>query len=1035
MAAGENKLQIYVNGGFYYSNRYVTVDGDNKPLYDVNIPLLGVVGETFRGPAFKPIFITEYIDGNQNKFTAKDVFNSVFGDTNDYETYNATGNLRYELAVVANRYLEASKQIFVTRVLGLSGYDAGKAWAITLRSNIDTDTLMEGPLINQNMLFTLVFDSNSQLTSFTSNNTNVQSLINNGVFDDADNFNFYRNLTNATLYNLTNKFNSNLILTNENVIVKTGVTLTNVSMINRSYDLLTGTTAVFSGEVRNISVNVYGDVEDVVVAVLRSRGKYVDSLLNFEVSGGSSNIGFNSEYKPASSNITKSFLVTGTTNGVLIKDTDFNSGPISLKNIKNALGTSPFDDVNSPIFVSELYDNMLNSLISEGKIRGIKMSLIEYGDKFKNYKQHYQKPETPWIVSQVFGSSIFRLFKCLSLHDGEYGNNQIKITITNIDLTDFTFDLVVRAIDEPDDSGVFVENYIACSMNPVFENFIGRKVGTYDGEYPQKSNYITLEISDDYDVDNSVPAGFLGYPIKDYSDTVSGVAKNPIIKYKTDYTTITNSGFVMSDDKDKVSLGICKYTINGQPINNFDLDMFKHIGATNYSPETYWTGTTNGFHLDSGVNGAKLNNYKVYAGNNQYYTPKLFFNTGPEPFTDEATVSFNSSNNYYLKQHRKFTLVLYGGFDGWDIYREERTFGDRYQTGKDLGDLGYTYGYFNKYSSDNSNYAITSDYYAFLDGIATFRNPEETPINLFATPGIDVFKNTNLVEYTIDLAEDVRQDILYLPTLPDTDIDNGNDANRLLVDDVIDTINNEYDTTYAALYWPWITNVYNNPIFVPPTCEVVRLMAEAGDLFKVVSGIKLGELGIDNERIYVRAIQRGSNTLLDNGIFYKTIKQLPEYLTDEEMNLLYANRINPLNTFMKGEDYGVYLWGNKTLQNIYTERNLIPIEVLKNQAYIPIGRSRISIRRLLLYLKVLVTNRLKKYLFQQNDNINKNNIKIELDSLMKELVGKQAISEYSIQIDDINTNIDSYTLSGKINFKPYNSLEYVEFLFDVPSNE
>jgi hypothetical protein len=74
-------------------------------------------------------------------------------------------------------------------------------------------------------------------------------------------------------------------------------------------------------------------------------------------------------------------------------------------------------------------------------------------------------------------------------------------------------------------------------------------------------------------------------------------------------------------------------------------------------------------------------------------------------------------------------------------------------------------------------------------------------------------------------------------------------------------------------------------------------------------------------------------------------------------------------------------------------------------------------------------------LFQQNDNINKNNIKIELDSLMKGLVGKQAISEYSIQIDDINTNIDSYTLSGKINFKPYNSLEYVEFLFDVPSNE
>ena len=33
---------------------------------------------------------------------------------------------------------------------------------------------------------------------------------------------------------------------------------------------------------------------------------------------------------------------------------------------------------------------------------------------------------------------------------------------------------------------------------------------------------------------------------------------------------------------------------------------------------------------------------------------------------------------------------------------------------------------------------ITSDYYAYLDGVYTFDNPEAVNINVFATPGIDL---------------------------------------------------------------------------------------------------------------------------------------------------------------------------------------------------------------------------------------------------------------------------------------------------------
>jgi len=1028
-----NRGELYVSGGFYYSDKFAKINEFNKPLYNLDISLLGLVGETVKGPAFQPIFITNYTDSKGNDFTATDVFLSVFGDNNNNELYE-NNNLRYELSYIARRYLESSNQLFVTRVLGLSGYNAGKAWAITLKANVDESTLTTGSTVNEPSLFTLVYDSDNKLQSFSSDNSDVQSLISNGSFDGSiETKNFVRILGTILLNNLNSTIKSINVLTSEDLIIKTGVTLSTVTMVDREYDISTGTTGVFSGYVSTISAKIYDDVEDTVVAILRSKGAYADEILNFEISGGTSTIGFNSNLISPLNTIDDDISITGKTNGVLSNITDYNSSAFDIMDIVNVFGNNPKGENKTPIFVSEFYPNTLNSLIKEGKVKNIKYSLVEYGDKFSNYKQRYKKPESPWIVSQIFGSNIFRLFRCLSLTDGESGNNQIKITITNIDLKEFTFDLVVRDINNSDDSFQFIENHVGCSMNPSSANFIGKMIGTLNGDYPQQSSFITIELSDDYDFNNSVPAGFLGYPIKDYTDTVSGVAKNPFIKYKTQYKT-NNKNVLTDDDKDKVSLGFCKYSdvLYGDKIETLDLDMFKHIGATYQYDEVYWTGLTNGFHLDVNANSATVDNFKFYKGNNEYYVPVIKFDTGVEAFDSEDVITLTSTNNYYNKKDRKFTFVLYGGYDGWDIYRDERTFGDVYQYGKNLGDLGYNYGNFNKYSSNNSKYAITSDYYAFLDGIATYRNPDETPINLFATPGIDLFKNTNLVEYTIDLIEDKRPDFLYLPTLPDTD--NGND--RLLVDDVIDTINNEFDTTYAAVYWPWIRGVYDTNIFMPPTGEVVRLMAEAGYLFRVVSGTQYGDLGLSNETIEVRDIDRGDKiTVVNNGIIYNTNNVLTNFLTKEEMNLLYANRINPIYTIPTGNDKGVYLWGNKTLQNIYTERNIMPQSLGTEELYMSKSRSRISIRRLLLYLRTLVINKLKKDLFDSNDNKTKSKVQIDLDDLLKDLKNKGAIDSYTIELDELTKTMDSYTLSGKIYIKPFGSLEYIEFLFDVTDNE
>lgn len=57
-------------------------------------------------------------------------FTNYFGGTNPSQ-FKGSGYFKYEAPYIAKSYLRQSNQLYVTRVLGLSGYNAGPAWAIT----------------------------------------------------------------------------------------------------------------------------------------------------------------------------------------------------------------------------------------------------------------------------------------------------------------------------------------------------------------------------------------------------------------------------------------------------------------------------------------------------------------------------------------------------------------------------------------------------------------------------------------------------------------------------------------------------------------------------------------------------------------------------------------------------------------------------------------------------------------------------------------------------------------------------------------
>ena len=157
MATAQVNQKVFVSPGVYTSETDLSFVAQS-----VGVTTLGLVGETIKGPAFEPVFITNY-----------DEFQAYFGGTEPVKFVN-TQIPQYEAAYIAKSYLQQSNQLFVTRVLGLSGYDAGPSWSIRTTANVDPTTI--GLETNVGQAFAVNFSGNSSGDTF--------SLTGDSVFND-----------------------------------------------------------------------------------------------------------------------------------------------------------------------------------------------------------------------------------------------------------------------------------------------------------------------------------------------------------------------------------------------------------------------------------------------------------------------------------------------------------------------------------------------------------------------------------------------------------------------------------------------------------------------------------------------------------------------------------------------------------------------------------------------------------------------------------------------------------------------------------
>ena len=1075
--------QIYVSAGVYTTETDLTFASAQ-----IGLTSLGIAGEFPKGPVSDtPVKITSY-----------DEFVRCFGGLNPC-TFNNSKQLKYEGNYIAKQFLSESNALYVSRVLGLSGYNAGTGWLITLGGNIDLSTVTPTGTTDFNAVVTY---NDGECVDITFDDPILEQLFDRGALtcDDinaidceigdtitvgkrfvGDCEKFFGGDVNMTMTGQTEPFlcitantvtaqtvtamtstsdvqvmfgagtvtvgatlginidcNTSLIdiktstirMVTSGLVVFYGGTITHnddgsIELVDGTIELPDGTTIIashykicdicgdvgyiacptgksgsigtnfdcisgattgmstiivtgetqmpikipsgivekhFTGTTTHCIAQPLADFNNIVVGVLRSKAEYrgSDEILNFDITQG--NLG-----------------VQPLTNGGIIKpydtfqivgrDSDGNEfrHVTSFDNTKTDYINKVFADTStcceniSSVYLEEFYPNMLKKLVDAQCVYCIKPSLTCCGSIW-NYQTEYKGAKTPWIVSELRGNSVRRLFRFHTVGDGDASNREIKVSITNIKPDARQFDVEIRRFGDTDLRPVILQKYSRLTLDPNSNNFIGKRIGTIDNCYPDALGgcYVQVELADECLTDG-YPAGFEGYPIRDYCDAIS-----PDVCYKTCYDTFENPR------RTKSYLGISDTV-------GFDPSLLSYKGIPDYGDE--WSGTTKGFHMDKDAVSVALDGVRFTDVNGNSFNKTLEFETGCANFQSEAEMK---DTHYEFLKARRFTVLPFGGFDGFDIHRERRTNTDEYMVRGTNAQNGVITGSFKTYGLDG-DVVVNSDYYAYLRAIRTFANPEVSDINILTTPSINLQENNLLVSETIGMVEEERCDSLYLPTLLDCD-ENGD---PLTSEDVCFFLDNLYDSSYAATYFPWgklNDNENNRTVWLPPTAEVVKQMAYTDR--------------ISNPWFAAAGVNRGTTD------FVKTRFNT----TQQDRDNLSLCGVNPLATF---RDYGVVLWGNKTLQQGDS------------------ALDRINVRRLLLQARKLISTAALRLLFDQNDDVIRSQFLNLVNPILENIRTQRGLLEFRVNLDTLDEGTDGNQLCGQIWIRPTEAVEVLCVGFNV----
>jgi len=718
-------------------------------------------------------------------------------------------------------------------------------------------------------------------------------------------------------------------------------------------------------------------------------------------------------------------------------------------------------DIDSNVAVPSS-DNLLHagSLLSSGNYANmIGFVMAGAGDgaadlpDYDSFEQRFQTAKTPWIVSQftsVSSNTVARpataaaggakkLFRLYSLDDGEVGNTQFRLLISDLrynGANDYgTFTLSLEKFDSDPVRGEILISWKKADLNPNSPNFIGRLIGDehtyYDfdldsdkqrlktkGSYALKNNYVRIELSDEVKQGlipvDCLPAGFQGHShlrtvgITNNFVEQSGLAENSIF---TDVsgaplTTLNSAQALPLDYVKSISRLIATSTeeadsdlawgVKLSVRENKDSDKKELVEQVFNQSVKSWTkffpelGQSHAFETDGNEADKFQNSFfsleNIELGNassTAVWNGSKYVRKPAAASNRFVTISQDAKggNVKYLK----FRCLFQGGFDGVNIFDQEKAELTSVASVREGQDEAGT----KKFTGPTVM--------AYRRAVDVLADKSAAEFQLLSVPGQ---RASQVTDYAIDACED-RFDALLVMDVIEKTAETHHVESSSEKPHVRNTISSfegrSLDTSFAAAYFPDVVirrPSDSAPVIMPPSVGMMGVMSRndsIADPWFAPAGLSRGRLGAIDAKV-----------------------QMNRDLLDE----LYDADINPIYV-PAGRSGEVYAFGQKTL--------------LQDASAL----DRINVRRLLIDIRRKVKKVGEELLFEPNRASTLTKFSALVEPIMANVQQRRGVERYKVQIDTTTTtqnDVENNTIRGKIYLQPTKSVEFISLDFVVANN-
>jgi len=705
-------------------------------------------------------------------------------------------------------------------------------------------------------------------------------------------------------------------------------------------------------------------------------------------------------------------------------------------------------------FDQEIKDAGLDSAAAlVGVLTGIQLSgSSTYEGPANMHGQSARESISGWFIGQDLGDSAtfnvendnLKLFRLHGRGHGKWLSENCKVSIEKIrpsstTTSDFgTFSIVIRAINDSDNSPQVLERFDNLNLNPESDNYILQAIGDQyytwnedlrtlqlNGEdgYANRSKYIRVEVSSIVKGGGSptlVPFGYYAGP--KLSDITVGLDQSGSVDYENQYIIIDQDlpdydgagrAATAPISASVVSMtGTLAFPVvrlrnsasDGGLVNYrdayFGMQTTRTSGSTQALPGVYeannlWTQAAAVSDPSTlSVNGVDAYAYiftldNIRTGSS---TTGFYYESGSHVDGNSVTGRQSGSASSYKtlldKGINQFTAPFFGGTDGFNI----RVPDPMYNAGM------------SSTSTNQTDYI----YYTWKRAIDTVADPEFVNMNALAAPGLGL---DNLTGHMVSLCE-ARADTLALIDLQDaykpeaeggfSSITNSSERVTYTATQLANNLKDRrIDSSYGATFYPWVQTRDQNTgqlVWIPPTVAM------------------MGVLGSSERKSKIWFAPAGFNRGgLSDGAAGIPITQVTTRLSSRDRDTLYEARINPIASF---PSTGIVVFGQKTLQ----ERQS--------------ALDRINVRRLVIYLKKQISILSTQILFEQNVQATWNRFKGLIDPFLANVTTEYGITDYRLVLDESTTTadlIDQNIMYAKIMIKPARAIEYIAIDFVIAS--